>query len=302
MVAVIVGMSLIVASSGGKLVNDLGFVERVSNELSEPVVLVLDTKRVTTVPDPDSDNKESYRKFLRRRFDITSVDGASVVGLDWCPEATLLNRRSPYLEASEALVTPKENQVYTLESLAKKLKISCDYPKYFDGYYVALSKSAIDNPKTLTTIASALGLAAKKTPGGYTFTVDPKTFRKNLVLMATKRRIDPREMDEPEDYDYARAVYASLNDDQITQMVLNPSTVFTADVLITSPLMTAGRQKFDAFARDNPRADAASHAAIVKAYLNGIDFDNPRGMVEWWLAELPQFRMRGKDLTHWYSF
>jgi len=302
MVAVIVGMSLLVASSGGKLVNDLGFVERVSKELSEPVVLVLDPKRVTTVPDPDSDNKESYRKFLRRRFDITSVDGASVVGLDWCPEATLLNRRSPYLEASAALVTPKENQVYTLESLAKKLKISCDYPKYFDGFYVALSKSAIDNPKTLTTVANALGLASEKTPAGYTFTVDPKTFRKNLVKMATKRRIDPREMDEPEDYDYARAVYASLNDDQITQMVLNPSRVFTADVLVTSPLMTAGRQKFEAFARDNPRADASSHAAIVKAYLKGIDFDNPRGMVEWWLAELPQFRMRGKDPAHWYSF
>lgn len=301
MIAAIIGISFLTVS-GRPATNDVGLVERLAKELSEPVVMVLDPKRVTTVPEPDSNNKESYRKFLRRRFDITSVDGSSVVGLDWCPEATLLNRRSPYLEASAALVTPKENQVYTLESLAKKLEITCQYPKYFDGFYVALSKSAVDSPKTLATIAKALGLAAEKTPGGYTFTVDPNAFRKNLVLMATKRRIDPRGMDEPEDYDYARAVYASLNDDQITKMVLSPSRVFTADVLVTSPLMTAGRQKFEAFARDNPRADASSHAAIVKAYLNGIDFDNPRGMVEWWLAELPQFRMRGKDPTHWYSF
>ena len=279
----------------------MDLVENLSKEFAKPVILVLDPTRRTKIPAPDSDNKESYRRFLKRKFDILEVGSCLVVGYDWNPSAVLLNRRNKYEESAQSFASQKDNRVFTLDSYARFMKLKFDFPAYFDRVWFAVSKSALSNQSSILGLSAALGLSALKNNDGYTFSADPAAFRKILVKMAIKRRIDPRGMDEPEDYDYARAIYASLNDDQITQMVLSPSRVFTADVLVTSPLMTAGRQKFEAFARDNPRADASSHAAIVKAYLNGIDFDNPRGMVEWWLAELPQFRMRGKDPTHWYS-
>jgi len=296
---------LLSSSLANTFVTDIDLAAQLSALLHQPTVIMVDPARVSKIPPPDSANRISYLRFLRRKFEIIDVEGVAVVNLDWGNHMVLMNYRSQYSAELSTLRLKASDEMWSLPKLANKQHLKLDVPKYFEGISFSIGGAAGEwqaGSKMAIAVGTAMGLELTTDGKTISGTVNPKKFRDILVKFATSRRAGQREPFNPEEFDFAKAVYSMLSDEKIVHLAENP-TEQTVEILPeTSSLLLQGKLKFDAVIQDDPTYNAESKARTRELYLNSIDFEKLKGRIRYSLSTLPLMSFLGKDGHSWYNF